>query len=122
MKSILIIIVTIFCSLEIVSQKLGDSDALNINNIYLPMNNAGILADANGQPYGFGGQFQGHIFLFSGGFFLSGYSNGQLWANAVASSSLVQDYIQGTVGNPNDSNAVLYKLSSSGTILISDEV
>jgi hypothetical protein len=27
------------------------------------------------------------IFLFSGGFFLSGYSNGTLFANAVASAS-----------------------------------
>ncbi len=38
-------------------------------------------------------------FLFSGGFFLSGYSNGQMWSNAVASASLVEDYLPGKVGS-----------------------
>jgi len=41
---------------------------------------------------------------------LSGYSNGQLWANAVASASRVEDYLQGINGDPNNPNAQLYKI------------
>src|SRR3990170_9114029 len=93
-----------FCSIELSPQKMGDAYALNINNIYLPLNRDGVLADVDAPPIGPGGQFGGHTFLFSGGFFLSGYSNGDLWANAVASASLVEDYLQGEVNgewNPN---------------------
>jgi hypothetical protein len=104
----------LFCSIDLFPQKVGDAYALDINNIYMPLNRKGVLADVNIPPTGTGGQFGGHTFLFSGGFFLSGYSNGVLWANAVASASLVEDYLQGTVaGGSNDPNAVLYKLSSS---------
>ena len=71
-----------------------------------------MIADVNIPPIGPYGQFGGHVFLFSGGFFLSGYSNGELWANAVASASLVEDYIQGEVGDPNNPNAKLYKIRS----------
>ena len=78
----------------------------------MPLNWRGVLADVNISPNGPGGQFGGHTFLFSGGFFLSGYSNGDLWANAVASATLVEDYIQGEVGDPNNPNAQLYKIRS----------
>ena len=102
-----------FCSIELSPQKMGDAYALNINNIYLPLNRDGVLADVDAPPIGPGGQFGGHTFLFSGGFFLSGYSNGQLWANAVASASRVQDYIHGTyLYGQNDLRAQLYKVSS----------
>ena len=36
--------------------------------------------------------------LSAGGFFLSGYSNGNMWSNAVARASLVEDYMAGEVG------------------------
>jgi hypothetical protein len=111
---ILSIALVLFCSIDLFPQKVGDAYALDINNIYMPLNRKGILADVDIPPNGTGGQFGGHTFLFSGGFFLSGYSNGQLWANAVASATLVEDYLPGTVaGGSNDPNAVLYKLSSS---------
>ena len=49
------------------------------------------------------GKFEESSFLFSAGFFLSGYTNNTLWSNAVASASLVEDYLTGTVNsNPND--------------------
>jgi hypothetical protein len=96
--------------------KVGDAYAMNINNIYLPLNRKGIIADVNVEPpagMGSGGQFGGNIFLFSSGFFLSGFADGQLWSNAVASASLVEDYQPGTVaGGQGDPNAVLYVLSS----------
>jgi len=114
MKSrILTLALVVFCTIELFPQKVGDSYAININNIYMPMNRKGVLADVNVPPNGSGGKFGGHTFLFSGGFFLSGYSNGQLWANAVASASLVQDYLQGVQNNPFDPNAVLYRLKNS---------
>lgn len=112
MKLILPVAIIFLFNAELFPQKMGDSYALNINNIYLPLNSKGVLADVNISPNGSGGQFGGNVFLFSGGFFLSGYSNGQLWANAVASASLVEDYLPGTFGNPNNPDAQLYKLRS----------
>jgi len=111
MKLLTIALIT-FCIIDSFPQKVGDAYALDINNIYLPINRKGVIADVNVSPNGSGGQFGGNIFLFSGGFFLSGYSDGILWANAVASATLVEDYVPGTVGNPNNPNAQLYKIRS----------
>jgi hypothetical protein len=107
----------------------GDAYAMDLNNIILPFNHSGVIADVNIENKSFQfelemtdlsgnvgsqltsadfpikggggstGKFDGHGFLFSGGFFLSGYSNGQLWSNAVASASLVEDYLPGKVGS-----------------------
>ena len=108
---LLILILVIFCVIQLFPQKVGNEYAININNIYLPLNRTGVLADVNVPPGGSTGQFGGNTFLFSGGFFLSGYSNGQLWANAVASTSLVKDYLQGTYQfGENDPRAQLYKI------------
>lgn len=93
--------------------KKGESYRLNINNVNLPMNRTGVIADVNiedpnPQISGATGKFAGQSFLFSSGFFLSGYSAGNLWANAVASASLVRDYLPGTVARSNDPEAVMY--------------
>ncbi len=98
--------------------KKGDAYRLNVNNINLPLNRKGIIAavnipDPNPIISGAGGKFAGQIFLFSGGFFLSGYSNGTLFANAVASASLVEDYIPGLAGTTGDSRAQLYVVKTS---------
>ena len=98
--------------------KKGDAYRLNINNLNIPFNRKGIIAavnipDPNPDISGAGGKFGGHIFLFSGGFFLSGYANGTLFANAVASASLVEDYVPGRAGTTGDPNAQLYVLKSS---------
>ena len=96
------------------SQNVGSATYIQVNDIYLPFNNKGIIADVNVPPLGSTGQFAGGTFLFSSGFWLSGYSNDSLWANGVASASLVEDYVAGTVGmNPNDPKASIYKLTSS---------
>ena len=60
-----------FCIIDVFPQKVGNAYALDINNIYLPLNSKGILAAVNIPPNGSGGQFAGNMFLFSGGFFLS---------------------------------------------------
>jgi hypothetical protein len=96
----------------------GDAYRLYINNINLPLNRKGIIADVNipdPNPIinGAGGKFAGQIFLFSGGFFLSGYSNGTLFSNAVASATLVEDYVPGLAGTSGDSKAQLYNLKST---------
>ena len=94
------------------SGKAGDAYGMNVNNIWLPLNSKGIIAAVDIDPNGSGGQFAGGTFLFSSGFFLSGYRNGQLWANACASATLVEDYVPGVVGGQGDPNAVLYVLNS----------
>ncbi|WKZ68910.1 MAG: T9SS type A sorting domain-containing protein [Melioribacteraceae bacterium] len=89
-------------------------DAIKVNNIYLPFNNAGILGEVNIPPLGQGGQFAGNVFLFSGGFWLSGYANDELFANGVASASLVEDYQPGTVGSsPDDLKNIIYRISEN---------
>ena len=92
---------------------MGDAARLHINNINIPLNRSGVIADVNFPPEGTLGWFEESHFLFSGGFMLSGYSNDTLWANAVASSSLLQDYVPGTVaGGQSDPRAQIYVLSS----------
>jgi hypothetical protein len=90
--------------------KAGDAYRMFINNIDLPLNREGVLADVliGGRD---GGQLDNKVFLFSGGFFMSGITDGRMWANAVASASRIQDYIPGTVASGrNDSRAQLYVL------------
>ncbi|HEY6625711.1 MAG TPA: hypothetical protein VIZ21_02035, partial [Ignavibacteriaceae bacterium] len=94
------------------SGKQGDAYALNINNVWMPLNRKGIIADVNVPPNGSLGQYAGGGFLFSSGFFMSGYRGGVLWANAAASASLVEDYVQGVVDGENDPNAVIYVVNS----------
>jgi hypothetical protein len=94
------------------SGKQGDAYGLNVNNIWMPLNSKGILAAVDIGINGAGGQYAGGTFLFSGGFMMSGYSAGTLWANAVASASLVEDYLPGPVGQTGNSNAVIYVVNS----------
>ena len=61
------------------SGKQGDAYVMSINNIQLPLNSKGIIADVLVAGFPSGGQFGGHTFLFSSGFFLSGFADGQLW-------------------------------------------
>jgi hypothetical protein len=63
---------------------------------------------------GSSGVYDGGSFLFSSGFFLSGYANGSLFANGVASGALVEDYLPGTVGSlPNDPINVMYVVNKN---------
>lgn len=99
-------------SLQKSALKAGDAYRFFINNIDMPLNKSGILADVQ-IGNNAGGLLDGKIFLFSGGFFLSGKTNGQLWSNAVASASRIQDYHAGTYASGrNDSRAQIYVLST----------
>ena len=85
-----------------------------INNINMPMNNNGTLADVNIPPDGGLGRYLGVPFLFSGGFFLSGYNGDTLWANAQASASLIENYKPGNVGsNQYDPRYKIYVVKES---------
>ncbi len=90
----------------------GDAYRMFINNLDIPINREGVIADVliGGRD---GGRIDQEIFLFSGGFFMSGVSNGRMWANAVASASRIQDYAPGNYEfGRNDSRAQLYVLAA----------
>ena len=101
-----------------VQNKAGDSYDLFVNNISLPISRDGVIADVSIGLTAGGGKYNvndlNHLFLFSGGFYLSGYANGTLWANGVATSSRVADYIHGTYATgQNDARAQLYVIKST---------
>jgi len=77
------------------SGKVGDAYRLNINNINLPFNTSGTIADVNIPPDGSQGRFGGTNFLFSSGFMISGYTNGNLWAAAQATASRISNFKPG---------------------------
>ncbi len=65
-------------------------------------------------PEGTHGRYLDIPFLFSGGFFLSGYNGDTLWANAQASASLIENYLPGNVGsNQYDPRYKIYVVKES---------
>jgi len=90
----------------------------NINNINLPIDNKGVLADVNIGPDGPGGRFGNGTFLFSSGFMVSGYNAGTLWACAEATASLIENFLPGNV----DSNQFnpIYKIYVNDNSLTPD--
>jgi hypothetical protein len=107
-----LIVGILFFSISLLAQNVGSEFYIEVNKIYLPFDNKGIIAHVDFPPIGSQGQFAGGNFLYSSGFWLSGYTNDTLWANGVATTSLVEDYQAGIVGmNPNDPKASIYRLS-----------
>ncbi|HOP50561.1 MAG TPA: hypothetical protein PK887_08065 [Ignavibacteriales bacterium] len=104
-------------------KKGSDAYFMNINNIKMPMNYEGVLADVQMTVNGVtvkGGTYSNtdnkYEFAFSGGFFMTGKTPGRekVWGNGVASASRVQDYIAGTKKYPKtDSKVALYILDKS---------
>ncbi|RKY93244.1 MAG: hypothetical protein DRQ13_09705 [Ignavibacteriae bacterium] len=83
-----------------------------INYINMPMDNKGILADVDIPPVGSGGRYHDIGFLYSGGFWLSGYNGDTLWANGQATISPFRDYIPGNVdSNQHDPRYKVYTIS-----------
>lgn len=83
------------------NQSSPDSVLIDVNRFKLSINNIGGLADQliPGQSIeGGGGQYDSNIVLSSGGFYLSGISNGFLWANASFGSAYIFDYVPGSIG------------------------
>jgi hypothetical protein len=105
---------------DLFPQKMGNAYRFYINNINLPVNQIGALAEVNipdPDPIisGSGGKIDGIVFLFAGGFFLSGIDNSELWANAVAPASLLQDYVAGLNNASTDPRAQLYRIKRTDT-------
>jgi hypothetical protein len=114
---------------------------LNVNKLLIPLSNNGIIADVMVRDTSIStfilkdvdnnnanvmrefevriaptGRYEESGFLFSAGFYLSGFTNGSLWSNAVASASLVLDYEPGTVGsNPSDPKFNFYTVQKDDT-------
>jgi len=76
--------------------------------------NENITITENGFSRSAGAQYDEGEFIFSSGFFLSGYNNGELWANAVASSTLIEDYLPGRISSdPKDNLNVIYTVNKN---------
>ncbi len=43
--------------------------------------------------------YDGTTVMYSGGFMMSGKTNGEIWSNGMATSSRIQDYVGGTIGD-----------------------
>jgi hypothetical protein len=103
--------------LYISSFPLDNVGIIDINNIKLPLNNKGVLADVIiSQTSIAGGRYDEIPFLFSSGFYLSGLRNDNLWGNGVVSASRIEDYQPGKVNSdPDDYLNKLYSVRSSDT-------
>jgi len=89
---------------------------IDINRLKIPIKNNGVLSDFTVPifHYNFPDQFDENNIIYSGGFFLTGKNNDQIWANGVATSSRILDYVSGKVGsNPADSLNIIYVVKSS---------
>ena len=63
--SILLLILLLYISqINLNGQNIGSTAYINVNDIYLPFNNKGVIAAVNVPPNGSGGQFAGGTFLF----------------------------------------------------------
>jgi hypothetical protein len=69
----------------------------NLNNINLPFNNNGTIANVNIPPDGSQGRFGVSTFLFDAGFIISGYNNDTLWACGQATARQIENFIPGNV-------------------------
>ncbi len=87
---------------------------IDVNRFKLPINNKGILAAVDIEPYGLTGTFDGGSIIYSGGFGLSGYSNGKIWSNGVIATSLIEDYLPGVIGSSeSDPHNAVYVVKST---------
>ncbi len=83
---------------------------LKTGDIVFPINNKGILGSHSRES----SSFKGKSFLFSGGFFISGKKENELWCRAQAPSSLLEDWLPGKFsGNTPDSLNRVYVVKKS---------
>ena len=89
---------------------------MDVNQIILPFNKEGVLADLTIDPYPPGGRFAENNkgYIFSAGFFLSGKNTGAIWVNGIVTASRIQDYLAGNVDSlPSNPKYKLYILKAS---------
>ncbi len=83
---------------------LASQHHFNVNELKLQIDNKGEISDI----FGYG--IPTLPFLYSGGFYLSGLTNSELWANGVLSSSFIRDYMPGKSGS--STNPPIYVVKS----------
>jgi hypothetical protein len=114
MKKQIVIIIILLCSTAYPQLSTdGKFYLLNLGKIKLAITNDGGINYPD-QPFPLtAGIYDTIPFLYSGGFYLSGYSTQGLWGNGVTSTSRVLDYQPGPVGsNPGSSENKIYLLHS----------
>jgi len=85
----------------------AETDGIKFNRITLPIYEAGQIGNQIKNPTRKAGIIDTMSFLYSSGFFLSGYDqNYKLWSNGVEITRKILDYVKGTVENPDDSLGV----------------
>ena len=104
MKIFSILLFSFFSLINIYAQE-TKYELLNINNIEIQISNngnlGGIKSDVSYPTIG--GYFEEHVFVYSGGFYLTGKNEDSLMWNGVFPSDRMQDYLPGNVNsNPND--------------------
>jgi hypothetical protein len=93
----------------------GSSNAFlfDVNKLKIPISNNGVIADVEVGDELWGKYDEG-VFLFSGGFFLGGKIDNQIFANAMASGFRIQDYEPGNIGVSSlDPKNILYTVRKS---------
>jgi len=96
----------------------GNYYLFDVNNISMPMSNAGVFADLSSglgvPPPPTGAKYDGMTVLYSGGFLLGGYNANILFMNGVATATRVHDYQAGKVGSDKlDPKFKIYVLKNS---------
>jgi hypothetical protein len=111
------LIIVVLLSTNIIAQdvtgKVGHSYRIQLNKISLPISNDGILADVNLLPHGTMGRYDNTPFLYSGGFYISGLNNSDIWVRGQAQHSLITDFISGKIGDYGNQNNQIYIVKSS---------
>ncbi len=83
----------------------ADSFVFDNNNLWFPINSKGVLADVKVVDIT-GFHFDESIVMYSAGFGLSGYTNGELWSNGVMSASSIIDYVHGAIDSVESVNRI----------------
>lgn len=128
-------------TLATLSNLTADKALLSINNLHFPFTNAGEIGIVDGNfnipmqiyvvdnklltsnftesitkevddlPYIRFNDYINAPVVFCGGFYLSGYDGQELWVNGVASASLTEDYVPGTINaTPSDPSTKIYSV------------
>jgi len=97
----------------------GDSYYMFINDIAMPMNSKGVIADVVVEPYKSQGRINGLNFLYSSGFYMSGVNDkGIMWSNAMATSSRTSDYLPGNAAWDDADNEQVTDPTYSGIFVV----
>ncbi len=85
-----------------------DIHVIRNGNTKFAFKSNGIIADIG--SYTPQTTYDGTTVMYSGGFMMSGKTNGEIWSNGMATSSRIQDYVGGTIG---DTSKGFYIVKSS---------